>query len=227
MMYLQGDRALTPLSASLLLVPDYPGRGCPGTHCGATFGPRGVCFSCALGLALQIIGVLIYAQLTQHTALIWVVVASIVNGIGSGGFFPSNNAAVMKGAPPGEYGVASGMLRTFANIGMVMSFALAILMASTRIPRGLAFAIFVGTTRLSTATGRTFIAGLHLVLYLSVECSLWPLWDRKCPSSRPARPSKFAHAPEILNFFLRKGLSHGWPSAGKHGMITQMTREGD
>ncbi len=122
----------------------------------------------SLGLALQAVAVLVYAQLGTRTSLALVIVASIINGIGSGGFFPSNNAAVMKGAPPGQYGIASGMLRTFSNVGMVMSFAAAILMASTRIPRGLAFAIFVGSTRLTPSTEATFVSGLHLALYLSI-----------------------------------------------------------
>ena len=68
--------------------------------------------------------------------------------LGAGGFFPANNMAVMLATPTGEYGIASGMLRTFANPGMVLSFALALIMASTRIPRGLAYAIFVGSRHL-------------------------------------------------------------------------------
>ena len=88
----------------------------------------------------------IYAQLGMTTGLWVVVVASIINGIGASFFFPANSSAIMKAAPPEAFGIASGMLRTFANIGMVFSFAVAILIASRSISRGLAFAIFVGNT---------------------------------------------------------------------------------
>lgn len=168
MMYLQGARGLSPLSASLLLVPGYLVGGVVGPMAGRLSDRIGSVLPASVGLGMQAVAVLVYAQLGMRTSFALVIVGSIINGIGSGGFFPSNNAAVMKGAPPGQYGIASGMLRTFSNVGMVMSFAAAILMASTRIPRGLAFAIFVGTTRLSPATETTFVSGLHLALYLSI-----------------------------------------------------------
>jgi len=58
-----------------------------------------------------------------------------VDGIGASFFFPTNSSAVMKAAPPESFGISSGMLRTFANIGMVFSFAVAILIASFHFPQ--------------------------------------------------------------------------------------------
>jgi len=97
-----------------------------------------------------------------------VVLASIINGIGASFFFPANSSAVMKAAPPEAFGIASGMLRTFANIGMVFSFAVAILIASRSISRGLAFAIFVGSTSLHGAVAVAFTSGLHAAFYASM-----------------------------------------------------------
>ena len=74
----------------------------------------------------------------------------------------------MKAAPPEAFGIASGMLRTFANIGMVFSFAVAILIASRSISRGLAFAIFVGSTSLHDAVAVAFTSGLHAAFYASM-----------------------------------------------------------
>jgi len=74
----------------------------------------------------------------------------------------------MKAAPPEAFGIASGMLRTFANIGMVFSFAVAILIASRSISRGLAFAIFVGSTSLHGAVAVAFTSGLHAAFYASM-----------------------------------------------------------
>src|SRR5690349_23727926 len=113
-------------------------------------------------------GLAIYAQFTVTTGLWVVVLASIINGIGASFFFPANSSAVMKAAPPEAFGIASGMLRTFANIGMVFSFAVAILIASRSISRGLAFAIFVGSTSLHGAVAVAFTSGLHVAFYASM-----------------------------------------------------------
>ena len=109
-----------------------------------------------------------YAQLSLHTGLWLVVLASIANGVGAGFFFPGNSSAVMKASPPQLFGISSGMLRTFSNVGMVFSFSLAILIASRSISRTLAFAIFVGSTSLHGPLAVAFTSGLHAAFYASM-----------------------------------------------------------
>jgi len=75
---------------------------------------------------------------------------------------------VMKVAPGRDFGIASGMLRTFANIGMVFSFSVAVLVAARSISRQLAFAIFVGTTSLPRQLGSAFTTGLHAAFFSSI-----------------------------------------------------------
>ena len=133
LMYLQGPRGLSPIHASLLLVPGYLVSGGVGLYAGRLADRRGPVLPATLGLGIQAIALICYAQLTISTPL-WVIVAiSLVNGIGTSMFFPANSSAIMKAAPPDMFGIASGMLRTFANIGMVFSFAVAILVASRSI----------------------------------------------------------------------------------------------
>jgi hypothetical protein len=84
-------------------------------------------------------------------------------------FFPANSSAVMKASPPAVLGISSGMLRTFANVGMVFSFSTAILIASRSISRGLAFAIFVGSTSLHGGLAAAFTTGLHAAFYTSMS----------------------------------------------------------
>jgi EmrB/QacA subfamily drug resistance transporter len=168
LMYLQGPRGLSPIHASLLLVPGYVVSGGVGLYAGRLADRRGPVLPATLGLGIQAIALICYAQLTISTPL-WVIVAiSLVNGIGTSMFFPANSSAVMKAAPPDMFGIASGMLRTFANIGMVFSFAVAILVASRSISRNLAFAIFVGSTSLHGPLAAAFTTGLHAAFYESV-----------------------------------------------------------
>jgi EmrB/QacA subfamily drug resistance transporter len=168
LMYLQGPRGLTPIHASLLLVPGYVAGGFIGPWAGRLADKRTPVFPATVGLALQVIALICYAQLTLTTPLWLIVVFSLINGVGASFFFPGNSSAIMKAAPPAQFGIASGIMRTFANIGMVFSFAVAVLVASRSISRGPAFAIFVGTTSLHGKLAAAFTTGLHAAFYASV-----------------------------------------------------------
>ena len=167
-MDLQGPRGLSPIHASLLLVPGFVAGAAVGPPAGRLADRHGPVVPATVGLALQVVALLAYAQLTLTTPLWVIVVISLVNGIGTSFFFPANSSAVMKAAPPDMFGIASGMLRTFANIGMVFSFAVAILVASRSISRELAFAIFVGTASLHGSLAAAFTSGLHAAFYAMV-----------------------------------------------------------
>ena len=169
LMYLQGVRQLTPIHASMLLVPGYLISGVVGPFAGRFADRRGAVLPATAGLAIQVLALLGYAQLGLQTPLWVVVVAYMIGAVGAGCFFPSNNAAVMKVAPGKEFGIASGLLRTFANVGMVFSFALAILVASATITKQQAFAIFVGTSTLSPSTAAAFTNGIHAAFYSSTS----------------------------------------------------------
>ncbi len=171
-MYLQGVRGLTPLDGALLLVPGYLVGSVIGPIAGRLADRLGPVIPATVGLSIQMVAMLLYITLGLTTPL-WVVSAiSIVNGLGSGGFFPSNSAAVMKAAPRQVFGVASGMLRTFANVGMVFSFSTALLVAAHALSRGLAFAIFVGNAVVTGAAGAAFLRGIHASLLASVAALL-------------------------------------------------------
>lgn len=167
-MYLQGIRGLTPLNAALLLVPGYLVGSLAGPFAGRLADRIGAVLPATVGLGIQAVALVLYAHVGLRTPLWAVSGISMVNGLGNGGFFPSNNAAVMKAAPRGAFGIASGMLRTFANVGMVFSFSLALVVASRSLSRSLAFAIFVGNAALSTVAGHAFLNGIHDAFYTSV-----------------------------------------------------------
>ena len=167
-MYLQGPRGLSPIHASLLLVPGYVVGSGVGPYAGRLADRFGPVLPATVGLGIQVIALFFYAQLSLRSGLWLVVLASVVNGVGASAFFPANNSAVMKASPPEVFGISSGMLRTFANIGMVFSFSVAILIASRSISKHLAFAIFVGTTSLHGHLAAAFTTGLHAAFYASM-----------------------------------------------------------
>jgi len=168
LMYLQGPRGLTPLDASLLLVPGYLIGGAVGPLSGRMADMIGPVVPATAGLAIQVVALFVYAHLGLSSGLWLVIVGSVLNGIGASTFFPANSSAVMKASPPQVFGVSSGMLRTFQNTGMVFSFSMAILIASRSIPRQVAFAIFVGTAKLQGHVAAVFTNGLHAAFYASM-----------------------------------------------------------
>ncbi|MCL6595595.1 MAG: MFS transporter [Firmicutes bacterium] len=182
-MYLQGVRALTPLDAALYLVPGYVVGSVVGPLSGRLADRLTPVVPATVGLAVQILALLLYAHLGVHSPLWHVSAISMVNGVGSGGFFPANNAAVMKAAPRRVYGVASGLLRTFSNVGMIFSFSVALLVAANAVSRPVAFAIFVGRQPLTAVAGADLLSGLRLsfevsILFLAAAAALSALRAR-------------------------------------------------
>jgi len=65
-------------------------------------------------------------------------------GLGGGLFWPANTSAIMASSPPARYGVASGIMNTFRNTGMVMSFALSLTAVTGVIPAYIVYQLFIG-----------------------------------------------------------------------------------
>lgn len=167
LMYLQGVKHLNPLIASLLLVPGYIAGGIIGPISGRYADQKGSVLPATVGLGIGIVSLLIYAQLTPSSSLYLAMFAFVLGSIGTDTFFPANSSSVMRAAPLGSFGIASGMLRTFTNLGMVFSFTLAILVASRHISRSEAVGAFVGSNPLAHASAISFTEGLHAAFYLS------------------------------------------------------------
>ena len=190
-MYLQGVRGLSPFVASLLLTPGYVLGGVLGPWSGTMSDRIGARLPASIGLAFQIAGILVYSTLDLTTPIGLGVLASVLNGCGSGFFFPANSSAVMANAPPESYGVTSGLLRTFANVGMVGSFAVALLASSAAISREEAFAIFLGTSSLGPELAGAFVRGLHdaflaAIVPMAIALALSVLRGTETRAMRPA-----------------------------------------
>lgn len=168
-MYLQGPRGLSPWNASLLLIPGYVLGGLIAPFAGRLSDRMGARVIASVGLVLQAGGIVVYSFLGLTTSIYVVIIGSVMNGAGSSTFFPANNSAVMASAPPRAYGVSAGLLRTLSNLGMVASFAVALLIASVSIPRQLAFEIFLGVGGIHGQLAAAFVDGMHSALLASIS----------------------------------------------------------
>jgi EmrB/QacA subfamily drug resistance transporter len=167
-MYLQGIRALTPLNASLLLVPGYVAGSFLGPIMGRLSDKYGSREIATTGIFFLAIAIVIYLTMNATSPLYIVLFASAVSGLGTSMFFPANNSAVMANARTGSYGSISGLLRTVQNIGLVGSYVLAISVAAASIPRQVAFEVFIGTKSLSGGVSQAFVSGIDHAFYVSI-----------------------------------------------------------
>jgi EmrB/QacA subfamily drug resistance transporter len=198
-MYLQGLRGLSPLDASLLLVPGYLVGSALGPAVGRRVDRTGARLYATLGIVFMGAAVLAYAQLGLTTWLGWIPVISLVSGFGIGTFYPANNTSIMAQANPQTFGSISGLRATLMNLGTLLSFVLALTIASASVPRYVAYSVFLGTTNLVGGLGAGFLTGIHAALYGSAVILLVAAilsWSRgREPSSEAARVSVPA-APE-------------------------------
>lgn len=163
-LYLQGIVGLTPLNAALLLSP--------GALLGLFLSPSmgkladkiGARLVATLGVVSFGISILVYLTLQANSDPLVVILATIASGFGVAFFYPANNAAIMAHAEPEHRGSMNGLLRTMVNIGGVMSYVVVIYIASTSIPRQVAFQVFVGTTKLLGGLTGAFMDGIHTAL---------------------------------------------------------------
>ncbi len=195
-MYLQGLRGLTPLDASLLLVPGYLVGSALGPAVGRRVDRQGARVYATLGIAFMGAAVLAYSLLGLTTWLGWIPVISLVSGFGIGTFYPANNTAIMAQASPRTFGSISGLRSTLMNLGTLLSFVLALTIASASVPRYVAYEVFLGTTNLVGGLGAGFLGGIHAALYGSAVILLVAAvlsWSRgrepvHAPMSVPAAP---------------------------------------
>ncbi len=169
-LYLQGVRGLSPFLASIYLLPGYALGAVVGPKMGRISDRIGSRLPATAGLFIMLIGYTSYILLLNPVSPIYyVALITIITGIGLGMFFPPNISAIMANAPHDKYGMASGINRTFGNVGMVMSFVIALTAISVSIPRADVLSIFLGTKigGLSASVDASFMNGLHTAFIAS------------------------------------------------------------
>ncbi|BCU69032.1 MFS transporter [Stygiolobus caldivivus] len=167
-MYLQGVKGLSPLYASLILIPGYVVASILSPIVGKRTEKTKPGLLASIGLTGTLISLILYfIFLTPYSSPYLVSAISIITGIGSSLFWPSNNTAIMFSAPREYYGAVSGLARTFSSIGTVLSYVISITVASVSVPRYVAFEIFLGTDALDSKTMVVFTQGLHYAFLVS------------------------------------------------------------
>jgi EmrB/QacA subfamily drug resistance transporter len=123
--YLILGRGLTPGQAGLILTAQPLVMAVVAPLSGALSDRIGSRLLSTLGMAILAVGLYLLAGLGPSSPY-WQVAASLaVAGLGTGIFISPNTSALMGAAPPGRQGIASGILATARNVGMVLGVGLA------------------------------------------------------------------------------------------------------
>jgi EmrB/QacA subfamily drug resistance transporter len=168
-MYLQGVRGFSPYYASLILLPAYLVSGILAPFMGRLSDRKGSMVIATSGILIMIVGVLIYILLLGTNSSVYVVLmGAVIMGLGGAFFWPSNLSAIMANVSQELRGAASGTARLIGSVGIIGSFIIAFVAASSAVPRYLAFAIFAGTSNVIGGIGKEFVSGIHYSLIVLV-----------------------------------------------------------
>lgn len=166
--YLQGVLGYDALKAALLLIP-LPIVTSIMAPVGGNIADRiGARIPATIGLLIQGVALVWFMQLTPTTPYWQIAVGLGLMGLGGGLFYPPNTSAAMNAAPKNRLGIASGTLATLRQAGMVTSFALALAVAASSLPRDVMMQLFVGNNvTLGSAPMRAFVTGMHSAFLVS------------------------------------------------------------
>ncbi len=166
--YLQGVLGYDPLKAALLLIP-LPVVTSIIAPIGGVIADRiGARIPATIGLLIQGAALVWFMQLTPATPYWYIATGLAIMGLGGGLFYPPNTSAAMNASPKNRLGIASGTLATLRQAGMVTSFALALAVAASSLPRDVMMQLFVGNNvTLGSSPMRAFVTGMHSAFLLS------------------------------------------------------------
>lgn len=87
-----------------------------------------------MGMTITAVGVWLLAQLDIDSSTGQIIAYLLVFGLGAAIFGPPNNSTLMGAAPPGQTGMASGILAMMRNMGMVLGIAISGAVVDVRLP---------------------------------------------------------------------------------------------
>ncbi len=123
--YLIQGRGLNPAQAGLLLTAQPLVMVIAAPISGTTSDRIGARIPGTVGMLILSIGLFLLARLEATASFSTIAMALGVAGLGTGIFVSPNNSSLMGSAPLDRQGIASGILATARNVGMVLGVGLA------------------------------------------------------------------------------------------------------
>jgi MFS family permease len=138
-LYLQYNKGISPQYAGFVLVAQPVVQAIFSPIAGRLsdrFEPRIIA---SAGMALTVVGLALFALLTEDTSLPMIVGGLVLLGFGFALFSSPNTNAVMSAVDPRFYGVAGATLATMRQVGMMLSMGIAMML----------FAVYIGRVQIT------------------------------------------------------------------------------
>jgi MFS family permease len=110
----------------------------------------------SFGLLISSSGLLGLALLGSSTSLSWIVLSLVLLGCGLGLFSTPNTTVIMGSVEREHYGLASSLLATMRNTGMMLSMGIVMII----------FALLLGSSAITPEVSDGFLASMHLIFLI-------------------------------------------------------------
>ena len=175
--YLEGIEGLSALQSAYLIIPFALASAAMGPVGGVLTDRFGFRRISAIGVIVTAAALMLFSELTVSSTLLQIGVIETITGVGLAFFWPSNTAAIMASTPPAKYGVGSGAMNTFRNTGAILSFALSLTAATSVIPPGVVYQLFVGNLsgKLAPSLADAYLTGQSFAFQISAVLLVFAL----------------------------------------------------
>ncbi len=155
-LYLQYTKGLSPQTAGLILVTNPVVMTIFSPIAGRLsdrIEPRKIA---SVGMAFNCVALLLFAFLSDKTAMVFIIAALVIFGFGAGLFSSPNTNAIMSSVEKEFFGVASGTLATMRSCGMVLSMGMVMIL----------FAIYIGQAQITPEYYQAFLSSMKTGFFI-------------------------------------------------------------
>lgn len=178
-----------PSTAGLMLLPQPLAMSIVAPFSGALSDRIGSRILATAGLATACVGVLSLSMLDASSSYLDIVPRLVVTGVGIGLFGSPNNSALLSSLPPGKMGLASGMLATMRNLGMVLGTAVAGAIWTGRMAYYAEQLLASGNSGPQAVAAQSFVGGFQDALRVSAAVCLIGVFTSLVRGQAPAHPA--------------------------------------
>ena len=151
-LYLQYIKAFTPETAGIILIAQPAIMAVCSPFAGRLSDRMEPRIVASAGMALTVVGLLLFSFLGRDTSVLYVVLVLCLHGLGFGLFSSPNTNTIMSSVERKDYGLASASVATMRSIGQMLSMGLAMLV----------FAVVMGRVEVTPENHGAFVTSVRV-----------------------------------------------------------------
>ncbi|MGQ9781384.1 MAG: MFS transporter, partial [Nitrososphaeria archaeon] len=162
-LYLQLVRGFGPQMAGLLLISNPVVQATLSPFAGSLSDRMSPRILSSIGMAITAVGLMLFAFLDYNSSILFIILNLVFVGIGFALFSSPNTNALMGSVEKGSFGVASSILATMRQLGMIVSTFIAAAIIT----------LYVGPIEISIAPISSLMSGISWSFVVSsILCSI-------------------------------------------------------